>query len=76
MHKCPIPRSHATLCSTSHFMCVQIFTQLVNIDVPASVGAPPPDTQLPVASLSHCAVFVIDQVVTHRRQRRPAYENQ
>ena len=30
---------------TSHFMCMQNI-YIVNIDVPASVGAPPPDTQL------------------------------
>ena len=36
--KCPIPISQ--LCLTSHFMCVQSF-HMVNIDVPAGVGAPP-----------------------------------
>ena len=34
---------HSPLCLTSHFMCVQIF-HMVNIDVPAGVGAPPLDT--------------------------------
>jgi len=34
-------------------MCVQIF-HLVNIDVPADVGAPPLDTQLPVMSMWLC----------------------
>jgi len=41
--KCPI--SIFPLCLTSHFMCVQIF-HMVNIDVPAGVGAPLLDTQL------------------------------
>ena len=40
-HKCPIPLFQ--LCLTSHFMCVQSF-HMVNIDVPAGVGAPPLDT--------------------------------
>ena len=30
------------LCLTLHFMCVQIF-HMVNVDVPAGVGAPPLD---------------------------------
>ena len=42
-HKYPIPIS--LLCLTSHFMCVQI-CHMVNVDVPAGVGAPPLDTQL------------------------------
>ena len=49
-HKCPTIK----WCSipifllrmlTSHFMCVQIF-HMVDIDVPAGVGAPPLNTQL------------------------------
>ena len=35
------------LCLTPHFMCVQSF-HMVNIDVPAGVGAPPLNTQLPL----------------------------
>ena len=42
-HKYPIPISLLSL--TSHFMCVQI-CHMVNVDVPASVGAPPLDTKL------------------------------
>ena len=41
-HKCPIPIS---LCLTSHFVCVESF-HVVNINVPAGVGAPPLDTQV------------------------------
>ena len=40
--ECPIPIS--PLCLTSHFICVQIF-HMVNVDVPASVGTPPLNTQ-------------------------------
>ena len=40
-HKCPIPIS--PLCLTLHFMCEQI-VHTVNIDVPASVSAPPLNT--------------------------------
>ena len=47
-YKSSIPIS--PLCLTSHFMCVQIF-HMVNIDVPAGVGAPPLDTQLPKSML-------------------------
>ena len=41
-HKCPIPIS---LCLTSHFVCVESF-HVVNINVPAGVGAPPLNTQV------------------------------
>ena len=43
-----MPHSHIPIMLTLHFMCVHIF-DMVNIDVPGGVGAPPLDTQ-PTAS--------------------------
>ena len=54
-HKSPIPYP---IILTSHFICVQIFN-MVNTDVPASVGAPPLDTQHPILmdNLQHGVVL-------------------